>query len=261
MSRLNLRDFKIPLGRIAPRAEYCTRDGVFLSYREYRSPQASKLVVLYHGVGGDSRYMCVLASEMARAGIANVVTPDLRGHGVSLKVSDEISPDQLLEDLDDLLTHLKLEGSFSEIVLSGHSLGGGFTLKAANSYLADQFSKFVVLAPRLPAILEAYSSSRGGWTVPTSDGGLEVNMAPEFVSGQERLRYSGAFIRAATPADNVLEILPHSKVFAVTGEADEVVNPLRQKELFESHRMGFRLIENLNHLTIVSQVTSYLDLF
>lgn len=261
MARLNLRDFKIPIGRIAPQTEFCTQDGTFLSCREYPAATSQKVVILYHGVGGDSRYMCVLASEIAKADIATVVTPDLRGHGLSLNVSDEIAEGQLLQDLDDCLTHLRLQRKPSEIVLSGHSLGGGLVLKASVSYLASQFSRFVVMAPRLPAGLEAVTSNRGGWTTLTPDGGLVVNMAPEFISGQERLRYSAAFIRAATPSENVLETCPREKVFAVTGADDEVVDPLRQQELFDSQGISFRLLADLNHITVVSRVGSYLDLF
>lgn len=261
MAKLNLRDFKIPLGRIAPQKEFCTQDGVFLSYREYPAATSKKLVVLYHGVGGDSRYMCVLASEIANADIATVVTPDLRGHGVSLKVSDEISSDQLIQDIDDLLTHMRLDKSPSEVILSGHSLGGGLVLKTSVSYLASQFSKYVVMAPRLPKGIEAVSKNRGGWTAVTPEGGLVVNMAPEFVTANVRLKYSAAFISAAVPPDEILETLPKGKVFVVAGADDEVIDPLGQRSIFTSADVPFRLLEDLNHITVVSRVDSYLDLF
>ncbi|KHD87523.1 MAG: lysophospholipase [Bdellovibrio sp. ArHS] len=259
---LDLRSFKIPLGKLAPLETFKTRQGDVLSYRFYPA-WCEDLIVLYHGVGSDSRYMCVLASALAKAGYANVVTPDFRCHGASLNSSDRISPNQLDIDLEELLIHIKMQRAVARITLAGHSLGGGFTLRIATSDLRTQFAKFVALAPRLPEHLQAFYPGHGGWISVREDGGFVVNMPEALRSGQEKLTYSKEFLVAASPSEDVLEKLktlaPPLKVF--TGAEDEVDIPDRHSELFTKARIPVEILPELNHLTIVSKPDSYLSRF
>jgi pimeloyl-ACP methyl ester carboxylesterase len=57
-------------------------------------------MILFHGIGADSVYLAVLASAIASSGVASVVTPDLRCHGVSLGASDQLAIQQLELDLE-----------------------------------------------------------------------------------------------------------------------------------------------------------------
>ncbi|KYG69986.1 lysophospholipase [Bdellovibrio bacteriovorus] len=259
---LDLRKFKIPLGKLAPLETFKTRQGATLSYRLYPA-WCEDLIVLYHGVGSDSRYMCVLASALAQAGVANVVTPDFRGHGASLGVSDIIPENQLEIDLEELLIHVKMQRAISRITLAGHSLGGGFTLRVATSELHKQFAKFVALAPRLPAHLQAFYPNYGGWISPNEDGSFAVNMPEALRSGQEKITYSKEFLKAASPPDDVMEKLlklsPPLKVF--TGADDEVDIPERHLELFTKANIPVEIVPGLNHLSIVSKPDSYLSRF
>ncbi|WP_413944403.1 alpha/beta fold hydrolase [Bdellovibrio sp. HCB-162] len=259
---LDLRSFKIPLGKLAPQESFRTRQGDLLSYRLYPA-WCDDLIVLYHGVGGDSRYMCVLASAIASAGIANVVTPDLRCHGVSLALSDKISPSQLEIDLEELLIHIKMQRAVSRVTLAGHSMGGGFVLRVAVSEVRSQFAKFVALAPRLPTSLNAFYEDYGGWITPEADGGFGVNMADVFKSGQEKLHYSPEYVAAVSAPDDVLIRLEKLKpnLSVVIGAEDEVDIPSRYAELFSSINVPVQVVEGLNHLTLVSKPDAYLSRF
>ncbi len=258
---LDLRSFKIPLGKLALQESFRTRQGDSLSYRFYPA-WSEDLIVLYHGVGSDSRYMCVLASLLASSGMGMVVTPDFRCHGVSRALTDSISSSQLEIDLEELLIHIKMQKAVSRVTLAGHSLGGGFALRVAVSDLRNQFAKFVALAPYLPPSFEAFQEGYGGWIVPDEDG-FHVQMPEIFRTGQEKLHYSSQYLQAVTPPEDVIERLrrlkPPVKVF--TGALDEVVNASRHLELFNSIGVAVEIVEKRNHLTLVSNPDSFIAHF
>lgn len=259
----DLRDFKIPVDRLAPQESFRTRQKDVLSYRFY-SARSENLVVLYHGVGGDSRYLCALASAIAKAGIAQVVTPDFRGHGASLGVSDIIAANQLEIDLEELLIHIKMKTAVKKVLLSGHSLGGGFVLRVAASDLAKQFAKFVAIAPYLPKSFHALTPDLGGWIFMDPDGeGINVNYPEIFKSGEEKTHYSAEFIKAAVvPEDLLLRLREENAPVAVaTGDRDEVVLGARHVEIFEGIASPVVLEPGLNHLTIVSKPSVLLSLY
>lgn len=259
---LDLKSFKIPLGRVAPLTTFKTRQGDTLSYRLYPA-WSEDLVILYHGVGSDSRYMCMLASALAEAKIATVVTPDFRCHGGSRELSDEISGNQLEIDLEELIIHLKSQRSVTRITLAGHSMGGGFALRIAVSDIRQQFAKFVAIAPYLPPDFKVHVPGYAGWITFKGDGGFQVNMAELFRSGQEKLQYSARFVQAVTPPHDLLSRLEKLKpvVHLVSGEKDEVNQALRYSEIFAPVSVPVDIIPGLNHLTIVARPASYLAAF
>lgn len=251
---LDLRQFKIPLGKLSSVEKFKTRSGDVLSYRTY-SAWSENLIILYHGVGGDSRYMCVLASALAEEGLGTVITPDFRGHGASLGSSDSLSPHQLEIDLEELLIHIKMTRPAARVFLMGHSLGGGFALRVAVSDLRKQFAGFVALAPYLPLELKAFNEGAESWLQWNSDGGFTVQMEEIFRTGAEKLSYSAAYLKAVSPPAQILEDLKRlaSPVTVIIGLQDEVASASRQQELFSSVGVKVHLIEGLNHLTLVSK--------
>ncbi|MBO9665461.1 MAG: alpha/beta hydrolase [Bdellovibrio sp.] len=258
----DLRDFKIPVDHLAPQEIFRTRQGDTLSYRYYPA-WSEDLVILYHGVGGDSRYLCSLAAAIAQAGTAQVVTPDFRGHGASLQLSDKISPSQLEIDLEELLIHLKMKMSARRLILAGHSLGGGFALRVAVSDVGQQFSKFVAFAPYLPESFHAMREDFGGWILPNDDGSFAVNYPEAFKTGDEKTFYSAEFVQAAVvPEDLIAKLKSLGKpVEILTGAKDEVVLPERQRSLFENIVSKIFIVEDRNHITVVSKVEPAASLF
>ncbi|ASD64179.1 alpha/beta hydrolase [Bdellovibrio bacteriovorus] len=257
---LDLKSFKIPLGKLSPLETFRTRQGDVLSYRIYPA-WSDNLIVLYHGVGSDSRYMCVLATAMAQAGLGTVVTPDLRGHGASLKAADPHSQHQFEIDLEELIIHIKMTRAVSRVILAGHSLGGGFVLRVAVSDIRRQFAQFLAISPYLPPGLHVFHDDFGGWISPDGNGGFKVNLPVEFVSGQEKLTYSAAYLAAVTPSDKIMADIQklHPPVHVVVGEQDELIIPQRQEQLFTEAGANIRVVQGLNHLTIVSKPDVWLQ--
>jgi pimeloyl-ACP methyl ester carboxylesterase len=260
--RFDLRDFKIPVDHLAPQEVFRTRQGDVLSYRHYPA-WSEDLVILYHGVGGDSRYLCSLAAAIAKSGSAQVVTPDFRGHGASLQLSDKISPSQLEVDLEELLIHLKMKISARTVTLAGHSLGGGFALRVAVSDVGQQFSKFVAIAPYLPESYQAMREDYGGWILPEAYGAFAVNYPEAFKTGDEKTHYSAEFVKAAVvPEDLIAKLKALGKpVEVLTGIKDEVVLPERHRLLFENIVSKVIIADDRNHITIVSKVEPAVSLF
>lgn len=256
---LDLKSFKIPLGKLSPLETFRTRQGDVLSYRLYPA-WSDNLIVLYHGVGSDSRYMCVLATAMAQAGLGTVVTPDLRGHGASLKAADPRSQHQFEIDLEELIIHIKMTRAVSRVILAGHSLGGGFVLRVAVSDIRRQFAGFLAISPYLPPVLNAFREDFGGWILPDGSGGFKVNLPAEFISGQEKLTYSQTYLAGVTPSEKIIEDLQtvQPPVQVVLADQDELIIPQRQVQLFTEAGTNIRVVEGLNHLTIVSKPDAWL---
>ncbi|WP_051216060.1 alpha/beta hydrolase [Ferrimonas futtsuensis] len=142
------------------------RDGTELSYRSY--PADSELVlVLLHGSGWHSRYLYPLANHLSDNGIAQVVTPDLRGHGERPKRRGDIDyQDQLEDDLADLLAELRRRQPQARIVVGGHSSGGGLAIRFAGSQYGNQVDGYLLLAPFLRYDAPTVRPNSGGWARP-----------------------------------------------------------------------------------------------
>ncbi len=150
----------------ATRQTYLARDGASLGYLSWGSREAGDVIVALHGSGGHAGWMSGLAASLAEATDAQVVAPDLRGHGPSARHRGDLAYiGQLEDDLVDLIEHLGRVGR--RVVLLGHSGGGGLVIRFAgsgNSHLIDQA---VLVAPFLqhdaPTMLPAPVD---GWARP-----------------------------------------------------------------------------------------------
>lgn len=249
---LGLADFKIPIGKLAPLQSFSTRAGPTLSYRLYPS-WSDNLIFLYHGVGSDSRYLCVLAAQWAQENLGTVVTPDLRGHGASYGADDHLRPGQLEEDYEELLIHLRMERAFERIFIAGHSLGGGFALRLLSSTLAENFSGGVLLAPYLPSSFRVHRPDYGEWIRLDEAHQVHVNMPEIFRTGHEKLSYSPEYMRAASPPENFgTHLNPHIEVLLLSGDRDQVFLPERYREVLAPYKnLKVEVVEKANHFSLV----------
>lgn len=223
---VGLKDVKIPIQKIAPLTTFGTRGGERLGYRLYPA-WSENLLMLIHGVGGDSRYLAIAAHAISSAGLAVVVTPDLRGHGTEphgprASVS---KPTQLEEDMEETLIHVRLTRGFSRVVWGGHSLGAALASRVALSAGSSWQSGLLMVAPMRPQGLEA-SGTFGGW-ISREEGLIRVNMPEFFRTGTEVLEYDESFFRAACAPKDLAHRLAGSglKTHIILGSQDQVFPP------------------------------------
>jgi len=135
-------------GAFAARAQFTARDGATLGYLSRGEPEAERMIVAIHGSGGHAGWMAGIGADLAQTTGARVVAPDLRGHGrAPARRGDVDHIGQLEDDLADLIVHLGREGR--EVVLLGHSGGGGLVIRFAGGVHVSLIDRAVLVAPFL----------------------------------------------------------------------------------------------------------------
>lgn len=123
----------------APELHYFkARDGTKLAYRYYPA-QSDTALILFHGAAYHSRYFLHLAEFISSEGLAQVYTPDLRGHGVKPERRGDVDYiDQLDDDAADLIDMIKNNDPNTMLIVDGHSSGGGMAIRFAGSKYGNQ---------------------------------------------------------------------------------------------------------------------------
>lgn len=139
---------------------YTARDGSALPYRLYEGG-TDRLIVLVHGSGWHGMQFHGMADAFAASGLGTVVVPDLRGHGAEPdRCGDVDYIGQLEDDLADLIGAV---GDFDEVVIGGHSSGGGLVTRFAGGAHGDLADRFVLMAPFLKYDAPTTKPNSGGW--------------------------------------------------------------------------------------------------
>jgi len=144
--------------------QFTARDGQALSYRVYPGT-GPDVVVLIHGSSGESSGMHAVAKAMNANG-DTIFVPDLRGHGHDGRVGDIDYVGQLDDDLADLVGVIRKSHPKAQLILAGHSSGGGFVFRIAVGPRAPLFDRFVLLSPIMPYGAVTYRPNVGGWATP-----------------------------------------------------------------------------------------------
>lgn len=125
------------------------RDGEKL-YGRYFSSESNTTILLSHGVLGDSYLFNKMSGLLREATGAEVYALDIRGHGKSGgRPGDVDYIGQYEEDLADIVNHIKKEKPGHKIIIAGHSMGGGISLRYA---MRDDFpvvDGYLLTAPTL----------------------------------------------------------------------------------------------------------------
>lgn len=156
------------LDGLPPRLTYAARDGTVLPYRRYPSSAAAggRALVLVHGSGWHGMQFHTMAQTIAGRGLADVVVPDLRGHGATPQRRGDVDHvGQLEEDLADLIAMLRERGA-GPVVLGGHSSGGGLVVRFAGGAEGGAADAFVLMAPFLRHDAPTTRPNSGGWARP-----------------------------------------------------------------------------------------------
>jgi len=125
---------------------------------------SSTVLILIHGSGSESKYLDKMASTIAQHNRATVITPDLRGHGRNLKRTQDIKyVGQLEEDSEDLIKFAKSHLKAKEIILAGHSSGGGLVLRYVANPELSAVHKAIMIAPYLGHESPTVKENSGDW--------------------------------------------------------------------------------------------------
>lgn len=140
------------------------RDGTTTKVRHLVGPDDGPLVVLVHGSGWDGGQFDALTAQLGA--VADVLAPDLRGHGADPDRRGDVDyVGQMEDDLADLITtYVRYENQ--KVVLLGHSSGGGLVIRFANSAHGPMMDRAVLLAPFVQYDAPMTRENSGGWAQP-----------------------------------------------------------------------------------------------
>lgn len=155
-ARLLERDVSTP----APLQSLPMRDGYDLQVRTYGGADNVPLLVLVHGSAWHGLQFDSLARELS--GVADVIVPDLRGHGTAPGRRGDVDYiGQLEDDLADLITAVAKPEQ--PVIMAGHSSGGGLVIRFAGGAHGDMLDGAVLLAPFLHHKAPTMREDAGGW--------------------------------------------------------------------------------------------------
>jgi alpha-beta hydrolase superfamily lysophospholipase len=153
-SILRNRNEQIPVQDIA------MRDGYMATVRSLPGPKDTPLVILIHGSGWHGMQFQGLGRSLSQ--VADVVIPDLRGHGVApARRGDVDYVGQMEDDLADLIKARAKPGQ--KVVLLGHSSGGGLVVRFAGGAHGGLMDGAVLMAPFLQHDAPTTRPASGGW--------------------------------------------------------------------------------------------------
>ena len=260
--------------KAAPVESFVARDGVELSFRYYDGRAATSLILL-HGSGAHSLYLSDMAAAVAAAGVADVYTPDLRGHGRKpVRRGDIDYVDQLEDDVADLVSFIRRRDPESAVILGGHSSGGGLAIRVAGGGSAGRAEAYLLLAPFLQHDAPTVRPRSGGWAQPkvarivllellnhvgiTAFNGvtvLEFDLPASRRSGLETLSYSYRLMSGFAPRDyrSDLRAICEPALVLVGGD-DEAFYADRFTSVFSelAPQARVELLPGVTHLELVA---------
>ncbi len=256
-----------------------TRDGCELFSRIYKS-ENKDILILIHGSGSESRYLASLANSISESNIATVLTPDLRGHGEnSGKRGDIDYIGQLENDMEDLIKYSRQSLGAKQIILAGHSSGGGFVLRFIGNPKNTKVDKAIMLAPYLGYDAPTVRPNSGGWVTVALKriiglsllnnlgirmlNGLPVlffNLPEAYIDKLQVPSYSFRMTINFTPENyrqNIKDIsIP---CLVLVGKQDESFYPEQFQLAFEpaNRFVKTEILDNVKHLNLVSSPESF----
>lgn len=148
---------------------YRARTGDLLYYHYFRA-DSQNVMILLHGITEANQYLHPLAEFVAKENLAHVYTPDLRGYGPHAQKRGDLDYiGQLDDDLMDLIKHIKELHPQPNIIVAGHSAGGGTTLRMAASKYRHEVDRYLLLAPFVHPLAPTVARNN-----PNSSGNVNV---------------------------------------------------------------------------------------
>ena len=250
-------------------------DGAELVYTHVAARDASQLplVVMLHGSGWHGRQFDSLAWRLRD--VAEVKALTLRGHGLKPRPRGDVAYIGQLED--DIAALIAEEPETREIVLLGHSSGGGLAVRFAGGAHGGLIDSAILLAPFLQYDAPVTRPGSGGWTrvltrrviglamlnavgIHRFDGltMLQLNMPREVLMGAQgkyaTLRYSWRLNQSYAPRrDYLADVAALPPFLLVAGAEDEAFIAEGYEPLMrEATEKGtYALVGGVGHLDVV----------
>lgn len=248
------------------------RDGKELAYRHYPA-RSDKVIILLHGSGWHSRYFLPLAEFIRSEGLAQVYTPDLRGHGPTPERRGDIDYiGQFEDDLADLIALIRRDNPDAMLILGGHSSGGGLAVRFAGSRYGLQVDAYVLLAPYLKYNAPTMRPNSGGWARPyvrriigltmlnnlgigwfNDRRVIEFNMPEKARDGTETLSYSYRLNTSYAPRNYKKDLGTITQpLLVVAGTADESFVADQYEPVISQYAdVQVRLLRDVTHMGVV----------
>jgi alpha-beta hydrolase superfamily lysophospholipase len=251
---------------------FTARNGTPLAYRHYSS-DSDRIVILLHGAGWHSRYFLPLAEFISSEGLAQVYTPDLRGHGLTPERRGDIDyVDQLEDDLADLIAIIRKDNPESMLIVGGHSSGGGLAIRFAGSQYGQKAHAYLLMSPFLKYNAPTTRLNSGGFAMPYTGRiiGLvmlnnvgvrwfnyltvmKFNMPERARDGTETLSYSYRLTTAYAPHDYEKDLSAITQpLLVVAGTKDETMIYCQYEPVISQYAtVRVKLLPGVSHMGIV----------
>lgn len=258
---IGFTDFKIPFLKIPKLKSLRNSFNEPINYRVIEGTSDS-VIVLVHGMGGDSRYLTQLAVQFSNSTRHTLVLPDLKFHGEGNQDrAVKLLPHQgIVTDLEFLLDNFKRSHSnIEKVILVGHSLGGAVVLKWLLSQPKKTFQKVGLISPYLPEPFIVESKRFNHWLKRTDDGNMLLKFPEQSKWGSEIENYDLSYIKSCLPENLDIQVCAGlcPELFLFVSDADQILDIQKYKQYFESNKnITFNVQHGFSHIGLVTSPQS-----
>jgi non-heme chloroperoxidase len=270
---LSFDEVLIDYTAIPPLQSFVARDGQTLFYRRYPA-ESDKVLVLLHCSGWHSQYLMPLAEFISSTKLAEVYTPDLRGHGPQpARRGDVDYIGQLEDDLADFITLARKDNPGALVILGGHSSGGGLVIRYAGGLCEQPPDAYWLMAPYLHYMAPTFRPNSGGWAFPYIKRLLglmmfnavgirrfnhlpimQLNMPAQVCDGSETRLYSYRLYLSCSPRNYQQDLRKIKQPLLVLAGTDDEAFVAEQYEPVMSRCADaqVQLVEGVTHMGLVA---------
>ncbi len=162
LQSLNFEGINSRSGKVLalPQVDAKTRDGQSSPVGYLQGDQGAPLLIMLHGSGWQGAQFTGLANGLAPN--ADILVPNLRGHWNGPGTRGDVDYiGQLEDDLADLIAQFAKPDQ--QVILLGHSSGGGLVVRMAGGAHRALIDKAILLAPFLQYDAPMTRPNSGGW--------------------------------------------------------------------------------------------------